>query len=68
MLLTLPLFSREGKMLESTADALFSTEASAEEKMQRGEILVCSPTSSVGLPKLCILLFNSSKQALMKAF
>lgn len=56
-------------MLESTAAALFSTEVSAEEKeMQSGEILVCSPTSSVGLPQLCILLFNTSKQALMKAF
>lgn len=38
MLLTLPLFSREGKMLESTAAALFSTEVSAEEKdAERGD-------------------------------
>lgn len=69
MLLTLPLFSREGEIFESTAAALFGTAASAEEReMQNGEIPVRSPTSSVGLPQLCIPLFNSNKQALMKAF
>lgn len=65
MLLTLPLFSRGGKRFESTAAALFGTEASAEAReMQNGEILVHSPTSSAGLSQLCILLFNSK----MKAF
>lgn len=60
MLLTLPLFSREGERFESTAAALFGTEASAEEReMQNGKVLVRSPTSSVGLPQLCILLFNN---------
>lgn len=53
LLLTLPLFSREGKT--STAAALFGTAASAKERETRsGEILVRSPTSSVGLPQLCI--------------
>lgn len=66
MLLTLPLSSREGAELQSTAASLFGTEASAEGlEIWSGDILIGSPTLSVGL-QLCILLFNSNEQALMK--
>ena len=47
---------------------LFGTEASAKGREIRSrEILIDSPTSSVGL-QLCVLLFNSNKQALMNGF
>lgn len=68
MLLMLPLSSREGKGLESTAASLLGPEASAKGREIRSrEILIDSPPSSVGL-RPCILLFNSNKQALMKGF
>ena len=68
MLLTLPLSSRERKGLESTAALLFGTEASAKGwEIWSRDILIDSPTSSVGL-QLCVLLFNSNKQALMNGF
>lgn len=57
MLLTLPLSSRVGKGLESSAAASpLGTEASAkDQRFWREQVLIDSPTSSVGC-QLCLTI------------
>lgn len=56
MLLTLPLSSRVGKGLESSAASPLGTKASAkDQRFWREQVLINSPASSVGC-QLCLTI------------